>query len=110
MKRINLDELTDDQSLVPNAENLDLLGAVAIDQNGEGQGKEVNGVQAEITKPLDDTKVPVTLESLSNKIDQILGYLATNKSEVLTINNRHEKWFKILAGAYNEVADRVDLS
>lgn len=53
-------------------------------------------------------KAPVTLENLSDKIDQILGYLATNKNELSTINRRHDKIFQILEEAHNEVVDRFE--
>lgn len=99
----------EEQDLPLNTGGPDLPGVQPGAMNVGSQTQDVNTeTQAEYKQPSDITKVPVTLESLSGKIDQILEYLATNKSELSTINKRHEKRFKILEGAYNDVADRFD--
>lgn len=107
IKRINLTEnLTEGKCLTSIDENGGQnLTAVTTGQPTRDHTEEDG---TEIAPPPQTTKTPVTLESMSGKIDQILGYLVTNKNELSAINNRHEKRFKILEDAHNEVADRFD--
>lgn len=94
MKRINLTHLTEDQDLPP-----------VFDEVCEDPKDQTATVGAEEGNT---TKAPVTLESLSGKIDQILGYLVTNKNELSAINKRHEGRLHTLEIAHNEVVDKFD--
>lgn len=112
MKRMNLAEIIGGQDS-PLSGDTDNLKAGS---SGSGPGtedptgnEEITDAAAHHNPPHLDKKGPVTLENLSDKIDQILGYLVTNKNELTTINSRHEKRFQILEDAHNEIVERFDL-
>lgn len=112
MKRINLAEVMDEQGLPPDGRGGGKnggpeSGAAGLNTVPLSTLSDLNG---ESTETDSKTKIEekVTLESLSGKIDQILGYLATNKDELSTINRRHEKRFQILEKAYNDVVDNFN--
>lgn len=108
MKRINLTNLAPlPESVDTDTDLLNVVPKAGGDARLDGEFVDVE--QTEIIPPSKTTKTPVTLESLSEKIDHILGYLAGNKNELSIINRRHEKRLHVLESAHNDVADRLDL-
>lgn len=101
-KRINLNELADQLTTTIEERTEEETTSIAPQIETEN----AQGIPP-ATIPKDDSS-KITLEVLSDKIDKILGYLASNKSELTTINNRHDSRFKILESAYNDVLDNLD--
>lgn len=109
MKRINLTDLVAEEQEPPSS----LDGGHPTNELGIGNSKldcmtEIGDGQTIPPPASESAKEPATLESLSGKIDQILGYLVANKSELSTINRRHESRLRVLEVGHNEVVDKFE--
>lgn len=117
-KRINLDEVDGEPVQIcesePKTTNASTLYEGAHPPEIPGEIPEVQVPGGVSTIPLENltTKTPIShdekLDRLADKVDTILGYLATNKGELTTINNRNEKKFKVLECACNDAVDNIN--
>lgn len=108
LKRINLDELVNQMESRPTVAGANAAtGTSETVQHEQASAGDDSGKDIPPETSLTEEETPITLKILSGKIDKILNYLATNKDELSSINNRHEARFKFLESAHNDVVDKL---